>query len=315
MNNLHNNDNSTYCKNSILGKDIVHSIQPMAHLAIILKLLLLLTIGVTTAHAQSDAYQPFEHGYMIWDSATGGIWVLYGGTEMAEYYPQSSYENLPDNPSTVEPPADFISPTSGFGRIWGNFQSVQQLGWATAPEQNFNFNLRAGPTTAGGFEQQVANLPGNTEIVIRSDNSWGVFGQPRSIRSLPPVTTFPASFQEFENGAMLWWSETGTIWVLYNNGVAERYDSVQYGNLPENPILITPPAGFSTPIHGFGKLWGNDQDLRLRLGWAIGPEISYQMDFELMVDYVPRLGHIIRFGVDTPHGHIEIRNDSGWNFR
>ncbi|MEL6269636.1 MAG: hypothetical protein AAFR22_07480, partial [Chloroflexota bacterium] len=236
---------------------------------------MLLLLYPAALGAQSDAYQPFENGHMIWDHTTGSVWILTN-TGQATHYPESTYRNLPDDPVTEQPPAGRVSPVSGFGRVWGNFDTVRtQLGWATGTERNIVFNLRDTAPTAGRFSQQRAQLPEGQQIVIRSDGTWGPHGVPREINSLPATSSFPASFQMFENGYMLWWSETGTIWALSNRGSITRYNSLAYGALPANPIRGAAPAGKLKPAAGFGKVWGNFPVVRSELGWATQHEVSY----------------------------------------
>lgn len=85
------------------------------------------------------AYQPFEGGFMLWLGENGTVYVFLRDASRVQFYNQGMYEALPDNPVTDVPPSGFFSPTSGFGRVWGNYADVRSmLGWATAPEQGYN---------------------------------------------------------------------------------------------------------------------------------------------------------------------------------
>jgi hypothetical protein len=80
--------------------------------------------------------------------------------------------------------------------------------------------------------------------------------------------------QRFEHGVMYWRSDTGFVWVLFDNGQAWGYPSTAYGALPDNPF-ISPPPGRVRPINGYGKLWGHYAAVRDRIGWATNTEIGF----------------------------------------
>ena len=87
--------------------------------------------------------------------------------------------------------------------------------------------------------------------------------------------TIPATFQAFENGFMIWRADSGVIFVLINDGRFLSYWPDYYGRLPDNPVTLPAPAGRIRPMMGFGKVWGNIQDVEFHLGWATTPERSY----------------------------------------
>lgn len=237
------------------------------------------------AHAQETpyaAFQAFERGYMLWRGDTGEIWMLTSGNWQVRHFWQADYDDLPENPVADTAPDGFVKPVSGFGRIWGNFPKVRQaLGWALAAETGYTANFGPAPPTAGGLQQTAVNFPDGREIVLREDQSWQFNdGQPRSIWSLHAPITLPITIQTFERGRMMWWSETGSIWVLNaNNGQARHYDSPSYGALPDNPVAQSPPAGRVKPIMGFGKVWGHFPEVRQMLGWAVAPSQSHMASF------------------------------------
>lgn len=85
-----------------------------------------------------------------------------------------------------------------------------------------------------------------------------------------------ATAQQFEHGMMIWQSNTGLIRVLFDNGYATAYPVGTYASLPDNPYHNVPP-GRVRPINGFGRVWGNNDHIRNALGWALGPEVGYNM--------------------------------------
>jgi hypothetical protein len=88
------------------------------------------------------SYQPFDGGFMVWESHTGNVVAFYnnGGSLNASYtvYTAPQYVNLPDNPVTTPTPFGRVRPAFGIGKVWGNFLEVRNnLGWALTPEQGF----------------------------------------------------------------------------------------------------------------------------------------------------------------------------------
>ncbi|MBN1565832.1 MAG: hypothetical protein JXA10_18460 [Anaerolineae bacterium] len=105
-------------------------------------------IGVTAYQPQTiytqAAYQPYEHGFMIWRADSGAV-LVFAGSQGGQLYTfaEDSYGALPDNPYTT-PPDGLIAPVSGFGKVWGNTAFVRdQLGWATGPEQPYDMTIES----------------------------------------------------------------------------------------------------------------------------------------------------------------------------
>lgn len=125
--------------------------------------------NLARTETMTAAYQPFEHGFMLWFGATGDVQVYYGfGSGQAEIYPQSSYQNLPDNPVTDSPPNMLFKPINAFGRMWGNVEAVRsQLGWATTPEQGYTLTM----STRLDNGAVTLTLPNGIRI-YQLGNSW-----------------------------------------------------------------------------------------------------------------------------------------------
>ena len=88
--------------------------------------------------------------------------------------------------------------------------------------------------------------------------------------------------QQFERGQMLNVILPGpgettqkTIYVLYNDGTAQRFPDTYVESSPEPTPFATPPVGFLAPQRGFGKVWRDNPDVRQRLGWAASGEQTY----------------------------------------
>jgi hypothetical protein len=117
------------------------------------------TFTVTT----NAAYEIFENGFMIWRADTGEIRV-FSKNDVVSFYSQGDYQNLPDNPVTDTPPTARISPINGFGRIWGNNQSIRDaLGWAMDTEKSYQATFHAiyvaSPDGVQSTSGECFNLP------------------------------------------------------------------------------------------------------------------------------------------------------------
>jgi hypothetical protein len=91
--------------------------------------------------------------------------------------------------------------------------------------------------------------------------------------------TIQAAFEPFENGMMVWRGDTGTVYVLHNNGDAAAYAESVYAGLPDAQVSETPP-GLLQPVSGFGRVWANLPGVRDRVGWAAAAEQGYTMTIQ-----------------------------------
>lgn len=81
------------------------------------------------------AYQPFERGFMLWDSAEDKIIVLYydGSTQIFADSWQGGAIEIGETP-----PVGFYAPVQGFGKVWLDNPDVRsRIGWGTASEQSY----------------------------------------------------------------------------------------------------------------------------------------------------------------------------------
>lgn len=87
--------------------------------------------------------------------------------------------------------------------------------------------------------------------------------------------TTSAIEQVFERGHMLYLAREREILVTYfTDGRWARFDDTYRTGDPE-PIL-SPPEGLIAPHRGFGKVWRDQPGVRQRLGWAVGPERTFE---------------------------------------
>ena len=97
--------------------------------------------------------------------------------------------------------------------------------------------------------------------------------------------------QHFQGGRMVWLQDLDWIYVLYDEVVPnggqggdlqwERYDDNWEEDIAEVDLSSTPPAGFYSPVGGFGLVWRENQTVQERLGWALAPEISFDGAWQL----------------------------------
>jgi murein DD-endopeptidase MepM/ murein hydrolase activator NlpD len=88
-----------------------------------------------------------------------------------------------------------------------------------------------------------------------------------------------ATYQQFEHGFMTWRSDSGAIWVFYEDGHVVSYPLHMYGGLAiSRRFMTTPiPDGRNLPTNGFMRVYDNFPEVREKLGWAIGGEQGYDM--------------------------------------
>ncbi|MBN2470347.1 MAG: hypothetical protein JXN59_06450, partial [Anaerolineae bacterium] len=193
--------------------------------------------------------QRFEHGLMIWRADTGMIWALFD-TGAVRVFPHQVYSGLPE-PRPAAPPAGRASPIFGFGKVWGSYGDVRaRLGWAMQPETGFT----AAVTRAGDFLTYIRD-PNGRLIQLYGRQAWAYAASPAPAPA--PDITFDATFQQFENGFMIWRSDTGDVLVFWgqDGGQWLPVPISDYDMLPDTPPVAIPPGRFQ-PGMGFGKVWG-----------------------------------------------------------
>jgi hypothetical protein len=255
-------------------------------------------------------YQAFEHGFMIWRPDSGEIWVYYGSAGGAvTRYASISYGLFRDNPIRTKPPVGRIRPIMGFGKVWGNFPAVRNgLGWAISPEQGYPMRVK----TVLGYPLYAFTLP-DGRVVSSAKGQWWIAdnGDNSSPNATPSFISIPSTFQSFERGFMIWRGDTGTIWVLANDGQAWPFPSQSYGALAFNPVTAPTPAGRVKPIMGFGQVWGNYANVQAALGWAVSAERSYTAQISSTFNN-PAGGY---FYLDFPDNRrAQIFSNGTWHF-
>jgi LysM repeat protein len=98
------------------------------------------------------AYQPFEHGFMIWrpDLASQTIWIYLedspGGHVFIDEWDGETITFDED------PPDGLVQPVRGFGKVWVENEWVRQsLGWGTADEVGYEMELQQTQTAYNAY--------------------------------------------------------------------------------------------------------------------------------------------------------------------
>lgn len=90
--------------------------------------------------------------------------------------------------------------------------------------------------------------------------------------------------QRFENGWVFWLQPISQIWVLTvdegGRNVWSVYDDTFVEGEAETDPQIVPPRDRFQPIRGFGKLWRENPEVRMALGWALDIERGHSTDYE-----------------------------------
>jgi hypothetical protein len=127
--------------------------------------------AINNAATLSSAYQSFEHGAMLWLQGTPSqIYLLYPDGRYTRF--TDTYDPAIDPESGGEtPPAGFVEPVRGFGKIWRTYQDVRlAFGWATG-------NELGGTSTIQDFGLgRMVSLSQRGEILVLVDNGSGLGG-------------------------------------------------------------------------------------------------------------------------------------------
>ena len=100
-------------------------------------------------------WQPFERGYMLWRSDTRRVIVFYSDRTWTEFTDQWTEGEA--FPSRGSPPPGLLTPTRGFGYIWGIHDSVADgVGWALEQEKGFCAKIQR---FEGGFIFASSTVP------------------------------------------------------------------------------------------------------------------------------------------------------------
>lgn len=117
------------------------------------------------------------------------------------------------------------------------------------------------------------------------------FSQPiTSVCPLAAPIVSSASYQQFQQGFMIWVGQQDAIYVVYDSVNVPRWqvfkDNFVDGTPEYDPALAAfqPPYTWQ-PRRGFGEVWRNTPSVRERIGWAVREwEEPYQIQLQIGLD-------------------------------
>lgn len=150
----------------------------------------------------------------------------------------------------------------------------------------------------------VTTVQQAAEVKVNCLTPWFFDPPPPEGCPQPEVFTSEAVAQEFEHGRMFWLQATGDILVLFDVSLDEFddeatptpqgtpvieedlppawliFDDPWLEGMPEDDPEIQPPEGFRQPRRGFELVWRDNPEVRERLGWAVGEEVPFTMQWQ-----------------------------------
>jgi hypothetical protein len=268
----------------------------VARLGLLLCSILLAFPSAGTSRAQevsepittTIAFQPFQHGYMVWREDTDKITVVYGdmltkiGAPCQEVY-RDTYDDR--EYALPTPPPGLVAPVRGFGWLYrADPQLAQRLGFGTADEMSRTATISTTTVDGVPVTEIVPSepLPGQP-MPLRlagSDEPGLTYCFARGNENREVLNTWVA-VQRFEHGVMTWRQD--------------RPDRIEVGHhdtsfAPELQCLdvfadtwkpSTGPSygdlaatGQRLPVRGFGQVWLNNRYVRDSLGYPVTGEIG-----------------------------------------
>jgi hypothetical protein len=120
------------------------------------------------------ALQPFQHGLMLWFSATRKIWVMTDSDHRLQIVDDLYHEGDPEPTATA--PEGLVKPVRGFGRVWDVLGGADSpLGWATARESGVDVAMQpAGRVSYTTYIQPQDGAIYAVTILPGEANGWWV---------------------------------------------------------------------------------------------------------------------------------------------
>lgn len=290
----------------------------MSHLVriilVILCVLLILPSG-GTARAQETAdpivttiaFQPFQHGYMLWREDEDKITVVYADIATKTGAPcQEVYRDTwDDREYTIPaPPPGLLVPVRGFGWLYkADLQLARRLGYATAEETGRTAEVRTS-SADGTLVTEVTPwepLPGQPASLrlAGSDEPGLTYCFPRRSENRDAINTWVAR-QLFEHGAMVWRQDMPDrveIWhydtqlapeISCGDTLADTWKPGMYLTYGE---LAVP--GKRLPSRGFGNAWLEHEYIRRSLGYPVSDEQGGFAELTYEPFQHPTRGHLL----------------------
>lgn len=110
-------------------------------------------------------------------------------------------------------------------------------------------------------------------VFARCDHAWlgGLGAAPRCPEE--PARAVYAAYQPFAGGALVWFSDTALISVLWADDTFSSFTDTYQEGMPQAPIAA--PAGQFAPVRGFRLVWEELGGAAGALGWATAAEQGF----------------------------------------
>jgi hypothetical protein len=120
------------------------------------------------------AFQMFDGGYMLWESGSSSVYILYndGSYVLIEGDVINAW---PEAPVLDLPPPNHFKPMRGFSRVWMHEAPIRDnLGWPFGIEQAFTTQFQHSTESNTGERFLYMTLPNSQIIEFSPDGSWQV---------------------------------------------------------------------------------------------------------------------------------------------
>lgn len=119
------------------------------------------------------AFQVYDNGYMLWEQATGSVFVLYNGGP-GQRIEERTLENWPEAQPQSVPPPNHVYPIRGFSRAWQHEESIRnQIGWPLGLEQAYTAQFQMAKVSSSS-QYFYISIPNGQVVEFNSAGAWRV---------------------------------------------------------------------------------------------------------------------------------------------
>ena len=194
-----------------------------------------------------------------------------------------------------------------------NMTQVEQVVSAQSPKGSAEIYLPDYAAYSVTYTLWTANRTASDTVTVGVHCPYTFFfGEADGCPSGQPFSV-GVSYQNFEDGYMIWRSDTNEVYVFYDDGTAAYFLEQDYGQL-DMPDLDEemPPLDRDAPSSGFGKVWANAPGVRDKIGWALGDEQGYETTLQGVAQTrVPRPEYA--FFITLPDGEVVGTGYGAWS--
>lgn len=119
------------------------------------------------------AFQVYDRGYMLWEHATGRVYILYNGG-LGRQFAESTVAQWPEVEIQTAPPPNHVHPIRGFGRVWQHENDVRNsIGWPLGLEQAYTAQFQSADSESGQTDYYIS-LPNSQVVEFNGAGTWRV---------------------------------------------------------------------------------------------------------------------------------------------